>query len=117
MMGINKITSTNTNIGTGSDGIRIDGDYLMAGDTQKSGKVMVRCGGEYGGATVSVGFLDNNVFSLVKQPDGSDAAFTSFFALEFITGKQKMINGSGPAIKVSGISGTSAMNLVISEVD
>ena len=110
------ISTVVTSVGVGRT-IKEDGSYLILnGQAAKTGKINVRCSGEFGGATVSVGYLANDEFTVQDLPDGTPADLTAPFALRFDCGTFTNI-GSGPAIKVAGISGTTSAALTISSID
>ena len=106
-----------TTIGENSDGITEDGEYLILnGQAEKTGKINVRCSGEFGGSTVSVGYFEKGVFSTQNLPSENPAAFTESFALRFDCGTFNNI-GSGPAIQVASVSGTTDAVLTVSSID
>ncbi len=111
------ISRVTTSVGESGDGITEDGDYLILnGQAEKTGKINVRCSGEFGGAEVRVGYLEKGVFSVQDLPSGDPAALTESFALRFDCGTFNNI-GSGPAIQVSSISGTTDAVLTISSIN
>ena len=116
-MAITQISRVKTAIKSASDGITADGDYLILNaQVVKSGKVNVRCAGMYGPATVSVGYIDSDVFNVETQPDSTDASFTDFFSLKFECGEHTN-KSDGPAIQVSGMDGTTDLSLTISNIE
>ena len=111
------ISKVTTSVGESGDGIIEDGDYLILnGQAEKTGKINVRCSGEFGGAEVRVGYFEKGDFAIQDLPSGDPAAFTESFALRFDCGTFNNI-GSGPAIQVASVSGTTDAVLTISSID
>jgi len=112
-----KISKAASSINTATGDIRVDDNYLiMNGSVPKTGKINVRCAGDFGTATISVGYIDGGVFSVEEQESGSPSAFTSTFSLQFNCGEHTN-TAAGPAIQVATIDGTTNLSLTISSVD
>ena len=112
-----KISTVVTSINQASGLIRVDDNYLILNaQVSKTGKINVRCAGTFGTAVIRVGYIDNGVFSVEEQENGSPADFTETFSLQFTCGKHTN-PATGPAIQVATIDGDTNLSLTISSVD
>ena len=115
-MSVGNINTVVTAIKAASDGLIVDGEYvILNSQVVKTGKINVRCAGTFGAATISVGYKDVGGF-VVEDFNGSPADFVATFSLQFNCGEHTN-NAVGPAIKVAGIDGTTDLSLTISSID
>ena len=107
--------SDNITINQATGDIKTNGEYLLQElglvKSNASGSVAIYGAGEYGGATVTLGYIAGTTFYPHDLPAGGPADYTDTFQVVADAGKNPRL-----AVKVAAISGTTNIMLITTPV-